>query len=94
MCKRVVVKAVADGYVNSGLKENDWDAEKKGYEGSLKRVTNDSEGMSQLSGICSVEGLGGNPYRDGSFEYYVKEAIVSDDFKGIGPFIYASMAAE
>lgn len=36
-----------------------------------------------------VAGLGGNPYRDGSFAYYMSEPIVSDDFKGSGPFMLA-----
>lgn len=34
-------------------------------------------------------GLCGNPYRDGSYEYYVSEPIVVDDFKGMGPLILA-----
>ena len=42
-----------------------------------------------LGGICKVAGLGGNPYRDGSFEYYIHEPVVSDDFKGTGPFMLA-----
>jgi len=42
-----------------------------------------------LDGICRVAGLGGEPYRDGSFAYYISEPIVSDDFKGSGPFILA-----
>lgn len=70
-------------------------AAKRGYEGICSRyLTEDAEGNVHLAGICSVAGLGGNPYRDGSFDYYVKEAIVSDDFKGVGPFILASLQAE
>lgn len=42
-----------------------------------------------LGGICKVAGLGGFPYRDGSLGYYLGEPIVSDDFKGLGPFILA-----
>lgn len=69
-------------------------AAKKGYKGLCTCVTTDKNGMKHLSGICSVAGLGGNPYRDGSYAYYVKEAVVSDDFKGVGPFIFASLEAE
>jgi unsaturated rhamnogalacturonyl hydrolase len=29
--------------------------------------------------------------RDGSFDYYVGEPIVSNDLKGIGPFILAGI---
>jgi unsaturated rhamnogalacturonyl hydrolase len=38
--------------------------------------------------------LGGNPYRDGSFEYYISEPIRIDDLKGVGPFIQASIEIE
>lgn len=34
-----------------------------------------------------VAGLGGNPYRDGSFEYYINESIRDNDPKATGPFI-------
>ena len=54
----------------------------------------DEEGQLHLSGICSVAGLGGNPYRDGSFHYYICEPVVEDDFKGVGPFILACLEAE
>jgi unsaturated rhamnogalacturonyl hydrolase len=38
----------------------------------------------QLSGICSVAGLGNVPYRDGSYDYYLSEPIVANDPKGVG----------
>jgi unsaturated rhamnogalacturonyl hydrolase len=41
-----------------------------------------------------VSGLGGNPYRDGSYEYYLKEPIRRDDLKGVAPFIMASVEME
>jgi len=44
--------------------------------------------------MCYVAGLGGDPYRDGSFENYISEPIVSNDFKGVGPFILASIEME
>jgi unsaturated rhamnogalacturonyl hydrolase len=47
-----------------------------------------------LNGIVSVGGLGGTPYRDGSFEYYVSEPVVSNDYKGFGAFIMASLEIE
>jgi len=34
-----------------------------------------------------VGGLGGHPYRDGSFEYYIGERIRDNDAKATGPFI-------
>jgi len=43
----------------------------------------------ELTECCAVAGLGGNPYRDGSYEYYINEKKRSDDPKGIGPLILA-----
>ena len=56
---------------------------------ATERVRYDEAGRFHLLGICKVAGLGGNPYRDGSFSYYVNEAVGADDFKGTGPFILA-----
>lgn len=39
-----------------------------------------------VNGICSVAGLGGDPYRDGSYEYYLSEKVVSNDPKGVGAY--------
>jgi len=47
-----------------------------------------------LEGICAVAGLGGDPYRDGSFEYYASAPRKPDDPKGTGPYILALLEAE
>ena len=63
-----------------------------GYRGLVKhQISEDESGRVHLDGICSVAGVGGNPYRDGSFNYYIGEPVVSDDFKGVGAFILASL---
>jgi unsaturated rhamnogalacturonyl hydrolase len=68
---------------------------KKAYQGLLKhKIQEDPSGDLHLTGICKVAGLGGEPYRDGSYEYYVNEPQAADDFKGVGPFILASMEYE
>lgn len=36
-------------------------------------------------------GLGNTPYRPGTFQYYVEEAVRTNDPHGIGPFIMASV---
>ncbi|MGN0779133.1 MAG: glycoside hydrolase family 105 protein [Aristaeellaceae bacterium] len=43
-----------------------------------------------LSKCCAVGGLGGTPYRDGSFDYYISEPVVSYDPKGTGAYIQAA----
>jgi unsaturated rhamnogalacturonyl hydrolase len=47
-----------------------------------------------LENVCGGAGLGGEPYRDGSFEYYVTEKIIPNDPKGVGPFILAALEME
>ncbi|MGF9564219.1 glycoside hydrolase family 88 protein [Neorhizobium sp. JUb45] len=51
----------------------------------------DEDGETRLTGICQVAGLGpfNGRYRDGSPEYYLVEEVVSDDAKGVGPFMMA-----
>ena len=51
----------------------------------------DDNGDVHIQGICKVAGLGGDPYRDGSYAYYVGTEVVSDDPKGVGAFILASV---
>lgn len=62
------------------------------YQGILAEfVRVDKNGLVNLTSTCGGAGLGGNPYRDGSFEYYVNEKVVTNDRKGIGPFLMASI---
>jgi unsaturated rhamnogalacturonyl hydrolase len=68
---------------------------RRGYQGILNQfIEVDERGWVNLHSICSVGGLGGTPYRDGSFEYYISEPIISNDYKGFGPFIMASAEIE
>jgi unsaturated rhamnogalacturonyl hydrolase len=63
----------------------------RGYAGILKRfVVADEAGGVHVNRICKVAGLGGDPYRDGSYGYYVGAEVVADDPKGVGAFILAS----
>lgn len=67
----------------------------KGYEGLLKNfIRENQDGTISLTGCCLVAGLGGDPYRDGSFEYYISEPVRDNDPKGTGPFIMASIEYE
>lgn len=83
-------KGVRKGYLDSKYLTN----AKKAIDGIKNKYLTQSNGEYHLGGICSVAGLGGNPYRDGSFKYYVKEKIATDDFKGVGPFILALLEEE
>jgi unsaturated rhamnogalacturonyl hydrolase len=67
----------------------------RAYRGLLEnQIRLDSHGRLSLENVCSVGGLGGDPYRDGSYEYYIGEKVVSNDFKGVGPFVLAALELE
>ena len=42
-----------------------------------------------LSGTVKVAGLGGTPYRSGTYEYYTGEAVGDNDAKGVGAYLLA-----
>lgn len=91
----MVAYAVAKGVRNRYLGNEYLAVARKGYEGILaKFVTVDQQGLVNLNGICAVAGLGGTPYRDGSYEYYVSEKVIANEYKGVGPFIMASVEME
>lgn len=65
------------------------------FEGLLRHlVTVESDGTIRLREVVKVSGLGGRPYRDGSYEYYISEPRRVNDFKGYGPFLLAAIEVE
>jgi unsaturated rhamnogalacturonyl hydrolase len=89
------VYAMAKGVRNGYLGEEYLGVTRRGYDGILTEfVTVEEQGLVRLDGICAVAGLGGKPYRDGSFEYYVGEPVIANEYKGVGPFILASIEME
>ncbi|MET0392284.1 MAG: DUF4350 domain-containing protein [Chitinophagaceae bacterium] len=67
----------------------------KGYNGIINEfIETDATGLTNLKGTVSVSGLGGNPYRDGSFDYYMSEKVIVNDPKGMGAFIQCSVEWE
>jgi unsaturated rhamnogalacturonyl hydrolase len=67
----------------------------RAYRGLLENhIKVDSQGLLTLENTCGACGLGGNPYRDGSYKYYTTEKIVTNDFKGVAPFVLAALEME
>jgi unsaturated rhamnogalacturonyl hydrolase len=70
-------------------------AAQRSYRSILERfVQVDALGEVNLHWTCGAAGLGGDPYRDGSYEYYVAEKIVTNDPKGVAAFILAAAEME
>lgn len=95
MLSYALLKAARLGHLDAKYHE----VGRRAYEGVLKEfVRVDDKGLVNLDRVCQVAGLGGDPekerYRSGTFEYYVGERIRSNDPKGVGPFILASLEME
>lgn len=76
--KGVRLNILPEEYINFG---------KKAFSGTLDEKLKKVDGKFELDGICEVAGLGGNPYRDGSFTYYISERVVKNDSKGVGALL-------
>jgi unsaturated rhamnogalacturonyl hydrolase len=82
-------KAVKNGYIASSYLQN----AKKAYAGLVANCVKYNNGDFELHNTVSVSGLGGNPYRDGTLDYYFKEPIVVNDPKGMGAFLQCAVLA-
>lgn len=77
-------KAVNRGYIAESYRQY----AEKAFEGLRNKLLGENaDGTLTLMRCCAVGGLGGNPYRDGSFEYYIGERMRDNDAKATGPFI-------
>src|SRR5262245_4514624 len=89
------VYALAKGVRQNILPKTYLAVARKGYQGILEQfVKTDAQGQVNLEGTVGVAGLGGTPYRDGSYQYYVSEKVVTNDPKGIGALLMASTEME
>lgn len=81
-----MAKAARLGYVDELYRE----VALKGYNGIVDYLITEVDGILNLNHICRSAGLGYG--RDGSYNYYIYETDkVSNDGKGIGPFILAAL---
>ena len=93
MLTYALAKGARLGYIDAHFRR----VAERGFDGIVRQlVTTGADGLPSLNGICAVAGLGGAPrkdgsIRDGTFAYYVSEPVVSDDYKGVGPFILAAL---
>lgn len=90
------VYGLAKGIRKGWLASSFMAAANKGYAG-LKKEFVEQAGTERinLTKTVSVSGLGGKPkYRDGSFDYYISEKVITNDPKGVGAFICAAAEME
>lgn len=77
-------KAINKGYIDKSYKQVT-DKVLAGMKAKL--MVKEDNGNLTLIHCNAVAGLGGRPYRDGSYDYYVNERIRENDAKATGPFI-------
>jgi unsaturated rhamnogalacturonyl hydrolase len=91
-----LARAARLGYIDPEYRQ----VAERGFNGLLTNLVRENpDGTVSLTNIVQVSGLGGNlrrdgSYRDGSYAYYVSEPVVTDDYKGVGPFILAALELE
>lgn len=83
-CMYAYAKAVNKGYIDGQYRG----VAEKAFEGIKRKLLREEvDGTLTLTRCCAVGGLGGHPYRDGSFEYYIGEKMRDNDAKATGPYI-------
>lgn len=86
-----LAKAVNKGYIDPKYRKNAVAALAAVKDRLILEL---EDGTLSLTQCCAVGGLGGRPYRDGSFEYYINERVHDNDAKATGPFIMACLELE
>jgi unsaturated rhamnogalacturonyl hydrolase len=81
-----LAKGVRMGY----LPQADEAAARRGWKAiQATFVETGTDGTTSLNGTVKVGGLGGSPYRSGTFDYYIGEKTRVNDAKGVGSFLLA-----
>lgn len=85
MILAAIAKSIRLNYIN----KDDWlPFLLEGYKQALRQfISVTKENYVNVNKIAHVGGLGGPSKRDGSFAYYMSEPIVTNDHKGVGPFL-------
>lgn len=64
-------------------------AGQRAFDGICRTYLSEEDGRLKLGGICLVAGLGNKEMREGTFDYYMREPVVSNDAKGVAPLVLA-----
>jgi len=81
-----LAKGVRMGY----LPQADEAAARRGWKGLEETfIKTGADGATSLEGTVKVGGLGGSPYRSGTFDYYIGEKTRTNDAKGVGAALLA-----
>ncbi|MDR3754678.1 MAG: glycoside hydrolase family 88 protein [Terracidiphilus sp.] len=88
------VYALAKGVRRDNLPASYLAVAQRGYQGILAQFVQTQGDDVSLTNTVKASGLGGEPYRDGTYAYYIGEKVVTNDPKGVGAFLLASTEME
>lgn len=81
-------KGAEKGYLDKSYKKKSEEA----YASFVKNfIITNLDGTISVTNCCAVAGLGGTPYRSGTYEYYISEPVRYNDPKAVAPFIMVSI---
>ena len=89
-----LAKGVRRGYLQDIQPDGLLAVAARGYKGILTHFVETQGDDVSLTDTVKTSGLGGEPYRDGSYAYYIGEKVVTNDPKGVGAFLMASTEME
>ncbi len=91
-CSAMFTYAFAKGAKKGYLPDKFLDISEECFDSLVKNfIFTDENGLPVMTNICGAAGLGGYPYRDGSYEYYIHEKKINNDPKGVAPFIMSAL---
>ncbi len=94
-CSAMFTYVFARGARKGYLDKKYFSEAQESFDGLLaNEVKIDENGFVNLYNTIKGAGLGGTPYRDGTFSYYAGEARRTNDMKGVGPFLLAAIELE
>jgi unsaturated rhamnogalacturonyl hydrolase len=88
------IYAFAKGSNNGYLTGDYYKIAEESFQSIQNNFITNKNGLLNLINVCAGAGLGGSPYRDGSYNYYIHELKRINDFKGYGPLLLASVELE
>lgn len=94
-CATMFTYAFAKGANKGYLPTKFTNIANESFKSILKQhVKIEKNGFVNLYNTCAGAGLGGNPYRDASFNYYISEPKRINDFKGYGALLFSAIEIE
>lgn len=88
----MIIYAYAKAAKNGWLPEKYLKIANQSFDSMMVNLVEvDEDGFVVLKNTCGACGLGGNPYREADYNYYVTEKKVDNDSKGVAPVILAAI---